>query len=296
MKIAAVKTGAVGDLIQITPALAALRKKYLQSEITLVCGAEYAHVLKNHPAVTDILTFNSRKLYSRLMPFEALNVLRLLRNFDSVYIFHTDAKWHLIGRLTGAKCSVKATGTPRCLWHLKTVNAGLNFGYSYHPEPLTVKLPAKPYIALAAGGGRNFRRYTPQKIWDKQAELALKIVQETDYCVALLGTEEDRFRTDHPKIFDYTGRTTLSDCFHIIAGAVRYIGCDSGLTHLAACTDTPVTSIFGATNPKECAPPNISNIIMSKRPCAPCEKDGTHACPENMCMQAIDVDEVFSSI
>jgi ADP-heptose:LPS heptosyltransferase len=296
MKIAVVKTGALGDLIQTTPALAALRNKHPESEITLVCGAEYAHVLKNYPAVTDIITFNSKRLYSRFMPFEAMKVANILRRFDMAYIFHTDLKWHIFGKLIGAKCSVKATGTSRCLWHLKTVDAETDFRYSFNPEPLRIKLPEKPYIAIAAGGGRNSRRYTPQKIWDKQAELALKIVNETDYRVALIGTNEERLNVIHPEIFDFTGITTLSDCFHIIAGAVRYIGCDSGLTHLAACTDTPVTALYGATDPKECAPPALQDIIMSKRHCAPCEKDGKHACPENLCMRKISIDEVFRSI
>lgn len=296
MKIAAVKAGAVGDLIQITPALSAVKYKHPESSISLVCGSEYAHVLKNHPTVTNILTLNSERLYGRFMPLEALNIANILRRFDMVYIFHTDLKWHILGKLIGAKCSVKATGTPRHLWHLKTVDAGTDFSYSYRPEQLKPELPDNPYIAIATGGGRNYRRHTPQKIWNKQAELVLKIVQETDYRVALLGTEEERLDISHPKIFDFTGRTTLSDCYHIIAGAVRYIGCDSGLTHLAACTKTPVTAIFGATAPKECAPPTVKDIIMSKRHCAPCERDGKHACPDNLCMREISVDEVFRSI
>ena len=230
------------------------------------------------------------------MPLEALKVANILRRFDTVYIFHTDPRWHILGKLTGAKCSVKSTGTLRHLWHLKTVDAGTDFSYSYRPEQLKLKLPDKPYIAIATSGGRNYRRQTPQKIWDKQAQLALKIVNETDYCVALLGTEEERLDISHPHIFDFTGRTTLSDCHHIIAGAVGYIGCDSGLTHLAACTKTPVTAIFGATDPKECAPPTVKDIIMSRRHCAPCERDGKHACPENLCMREISFDEVIKTL
>ncbi|MGE4268154.1 MAG: glycosyltransferase family 9 protein [Deferribacterales bacterium] len=298
MKIAAVKTGAIGDLIQVTPALSAIRKKHPESEITLICGVEYAHVLKNHKALDKILTFRSKRLYSPLMPFEAINIASLLRGFDTAYVFHTDPKWHTLAKISGANCicSVKESGISRHMWHLKTVGAGYGFGYSFHPEESAMNLPDSPYIAISAGGGRNFRRHTPQKIWDKQAELAIKIVEQTDYFVAILGIEEEKLNVNHPKIFDYTGKTSLSDCYHIIKGAAGYIGCDSGLTHLAACTDIPVTAVFGATDPNECAPPSVSDIIMSKRPCAPCENNGKHACKENLCMQEISVEKVFSNI
>ncbi|MCD8554779.1 glycosyltransferase family 9 protein [Seleniivibrio sp.] len=298
MKIAAVKTGAIGDLIQITPALAALRKKYPESEISLICGAEYAHVLKKHKLIDNIVTFSSKRLYSQLMPFEALHIASLLSQFDKAYIFHTDQKWHFLAKISGTDCacSAKKSGTSRHLWHLKTVGMGYDFGYSFQPEESTSELPEKPYIAISAGGGKNFRRYTPQKIWDKQAELALRIANETDYCVALLGIEEEKLNVSHPKIYDYTGRTSLSDCFHIISRAERYIGYDSGLTHLAACTQTPITALFGATDPKECMPPVRGRIIMSHLPCAPCEKDGKHACKKNLCMQEISVENVFETI
>jgi len=293
LKIAAVKTGAIGDLIQTTPALSALKHKHPESEITLICGKEYAHVLKNHPAISCVRTFSSKRLYSPLMPLEAIRILILLRGFDKVYIFHTDPKWHFSGWLSEAKYSAKEVGVSRHLWHLKTVDAGNDFGYSFRPEAIICELPGKPYVAIAAGGGRNERRHTPQKIWDKQAELALKTVQETEYSVALLGTDEDRLCVSHPKIFDYTGKTTLSDCFHIINNAEHYIGCDSGLTHLAACTGTPTTVLCGPTDPKETLPSNITDVIVSPLPCAPCERDGVPACGENLCMRGISVTEVL---
>lgn len=296
LKIAAVKTGAIGDLIQTTPALSALKHQHPQSEITLICGAEYAHVLKDHPSISGVLTFSSERLYSGLMPFETIRILLMLRGFDKTYIFHTDPKWHFLGKLAGAKCSVKEKGIRRHLWHLKTVDADNDFGYSFRPETRVCELPDKPYIAIAAGGGRNARRHTPQRIWDKQAELALKIAQETRYSVVLLGTDEDRLNVSHPKIFDYTGKTTLSDCFHIIDNAEHYIGCDSGLTHLAACTATPTTVLCGPTDPSEALPPDITNVITSPLPCAPCDRDGVPACGENSCMAKIDITEVLRII
>jgi ADP-heptose:LPS heptosyltransferase len=296
MKIAAVKTGAIGDLIQITPALSALRKKYPESEIILVCAEEYAHVLKNHPAISGTTCFSAKRLYSPMMPFEAIRIHSILRKFDKAYVFHADLRWHWLAMLSGAKysCSEKDC-TPRHMWHLRTVGMGFDFGYSFQPDKSTTLLPDKPYVAIAAGGGRNIRRYTPQKIWDKQTGLALMIAQETPFSVALLGTAEEKLNVSHPKILDFTGKTTLSDCFRIIAGAERYIGCDSGLTHLAACTDTPITAIFGATDPRECSPPSVEDIIMSKRRCAPCEKNGTHTCKENLCMREINVEDVIKT-
>jgi len=50
--------------------------------------------------------------------------------------------------------------------------------------------------------------------------------------------------------------TTLAG---VLAGAERYFGCDSGVTHLAAALGVPAVAIFGATDPRTWAPrgPNV---------------------------------------
>ncbi|WP_415238099.1 glycosyltransferase family 9 protein [Seleniivibrio woodruffii] len=82
----------------------------------------------------------------------------------------------------------------------------------------------------------------------------------------------------------------------MIDNAEHYIGCDSGLTHLAACTATPTTVLCGPTDPSEALPPDITNVITSPLPCAPCDRDGVPACGENSCMAKIDVTEVLRII
>jgi heptosyltransferase-3 len=47
---------------------------------------------------------------------------------------------------------------------------------------------------------------------------------------------------------------SLLDVAHLIAGAKRYIGNDSGITHLAAAVGAHVIAIFGPTDPRVWAP------------------------------------------
>ena len=47
---------------------------------------------------------------------------------------------------------------------------------------------------------------------------------------------------------------SIVDLAKLIAGAKRYIGNDSGITHLAAAVGAPVIAIFGPTDPRVWAP------------------------------------------
>lgn len=64
------------------------------------------------------------------------------------------------------------------------------------------------------------------------------------------------------KILPQVDLETLAACISL---SRLYIGCDSGVTHLAATTGTPVIAIFGPTNPSVWAPyaENVTTIRSS---------------------------------
>ena len=75
------------------------------------------------------------------------------------------------------------------------------------------------------------------------------------------------------------------------------ISADSGPMHLASALGTPVVAIFGPTSPQVTGPYNkkAQHIILRKDVgcLVPCyEVD----CPDNKCMKAVTVDEVFDAV
>lgn len=73
-----------------------------------------------------------------------------------------------------------------------------------------------------------------------------EVAAKLENVVWLAGPEESFDGSTH---FD-----DLPDVASLIAGATRYIGNDSGITHLAAAVGAPVIAIFGPTDPRIWAP------------------------------------------
>jgi ADP-heptose:LPS heptosyltransferase len=94
---------------------------------------------------------------------------------------------------------------------------------------------------------------------------------------------------------------TLEESIAIIAQAKLFIGIDSGLLHVAACTRTPAVGIFGPTSPQfYYAESNLKNFAVSTVECAGCHHrlprlHWITGCPHEIkCMKTLGVDEVLS--
>jgi heptosyltransferase-2 len=71
---------------------------------------------------------------------------------------------------------------------------------------------------------------------------------------------------------DLCGRTSLKEAAAWLRGARGAVGNDSGLSHLAAATGTPVVALYGATDPGGSTPwgPKARALRVNGVPCAPC--------------------------
>jgi ADP-heptose:LPS heptosyltransferase len=92
----------------------------------------------------------------------------------------------------------------------------------------------------------------------------------------------------------------IEECFAAIASAQLFIGIDSGLLHIAACTRTPAVGIFGMTFPEYRFAENYRRHFVTHRvDCAGCEhrKPRLHwrtGCPHEIkCMQSLPVEAVL---
>jgi heptosyltransferase-2 len=64
---------------------------------------------------------------------------------------------------------------------------------------------------------------------------------------------------------------TVEECFAVIAQAKLFIGIDSGLLHIAACTRTPAVGLWGSTDPKNFYSAEFrKDFIVSHVECAGC--------------------------
>ena len=104
------------------------------------------------------------------------------------------------------------------------------------------------------------------------------------------------------RVFDLSGKTTLSEALGVLASAHLFVGNDSGLAHLASAAGTPSVVVFGPTDPDATRPwdgpradgrPVRLSLARRRTPCAPC---GWPVCPiDHACMGAVTPADVLAA-
>ena len=93
------------------------------------------------------------------------------------------------------------------------------------------------------------------------------------------------------------GKTNLKQLMAVLQQARLVISADSGPLHMASSVGTPAIGVFGPTRPEITGPrgqsmPSIlqQDVGCNRRPCYHL------ACPENICMQAVTVEDVLGAV
>ena len=93
--------------------------------------------------------------------------------------------------------------------------------------------------------------------------------------------------------------TALMDLPALYAVSTLMLTNDSGPAHFAAASGLATIVLFGPETPKLYGPSGNSRVIFAGLACSPCASAFNHrktSCTDNICMQAISVDEVFAEI
>jgi len=102
-KFLILKTGALGDLSFLLPAVDQIRKRDPQARITWIVGNTYAALLRKHPGIQQVITVNEKNLFHKsifLRCYEALKLwLHLDSRYDQIWIGHRTLSALLLLRL-----------------------------------------------------------------------------------------------------------------------------------------------------------------------------------------------------
>jgi ADP-heptose:LPS heptosyltransferase len=118
-------------------------------------------------------------------------------------------------------------------------------------------------IAVSAGATWPTKRW-PTKFWRR-----LCVDLEVMGCgLVELGTEEDEAIGEGVLL---VGQTSVREAARILRTARLYVGCDSGLMHLALAVGTPVVALFGPTDPAILVRPDPNlYVVTNGRECQGC--------------------------
>lgn len=234
MRRLAIRPGAIGDVIVSLPALEHLRCDYLEiwtpsRTIPLIQFADRSR------AISD----TGLELLGVTEP--PLGLMEELGSFDSI------VSWYGTNRrdFREATAGLPITFLPALPGLESTIHATDFYLQQVGAPPggiprIAVDAVREDYAVIHPFSG------SPRKNWplERFQGLAAKLPMPVRWCAG----EEDPPLPEAFRIPD------LLDLAHFLAGAARYIGNDSGVTHLAAAVGTPTLAIFIASDPRVWAP------------------------------------------
>jgi len=185
-------------------------------------------------------------------------------------------------------------------------------------EPDASELSCVRELLRAAGGetsrwillNPNAGDLLPLRRWpaDRYVELARRLLtKHPEVRVAFTGAPNESAATAElvrvvgsPRCVSFAGRTTLRELLALYSLADVLVTNDSGPAHFATLTPIRVVALFGPETPALFAARTPRNsALWAGIPCSPCINafnNRRSPCRNNLCMQAITVEQVFTEV
>lgn len=166
---------------------------------------------------------------------------------------------------------------------------------------------APPLVVLL---NPNASDLMPLRKWpgDRFVELGQRVIaQHPTALVIVTGAASERAGADalcrqigSTRAVSFAGRTSLRELLTLYSLAGVLVTNDSGPAHFAALTPVSTVVLFGPETPRLFSALSPSAVVIWKElACSPCVNVFNHRfspCRDNVCMQAITVDEVFAAV
>ncbi len=318
-RILFIRPGGIGDAVLLLPAIDALKSRFPDSDIDILCEKRNAEIFRLSNVIDNIY------LYDR-----GLDLFRSLKNKYDVVI--DTEQWHrlsaVVAYLSGATIRIGFDTNERAklFTHRIPYSHGDYEVYSFLHliEPLidgscdfkadepfiNIKNDVASHlqdelknkdrvIAIFPGASVMERRWGG----DKFGAVA-KILSDKGYDIIILGSDADRADDERIKkhagnCVDLAGRTNLRDIAAVLKKSRLLITADSGLMHIAYAVGTPTVSLFGSGIEKKWAPEGKGHVVINKNlGCSPCTRFGyTPHCKRDVeCLSLISVEDVVAAV
>jgi ADP-heptose:LPS heptosyltransferase len=149
----------------------------------------------------------------------------------------------------------------------------------------------------------------PLRKWplDNYIQLARKLLENPQIEIVLTGTAAEKAKAEairktlaSPRCLNLAGKTTFTELMSLYCLADILVTNDSGPVHFSSLTDIHTVALFGPETPKLYGPLDKNHLILySDYSCSPCVSAFNHRkspCHNNLCLQAITVEDVFNQI
>jgi heptosyltransferase-3 len=348
-RILVIGTRRIGDVVLITPVIRSLKTRWPGAEIHVLVFEGTEGALENNPDIARVIAVKRRGTRRERL----IEAVSLWRKYDIAYsVTQSDRAsfycW-ISGRYRlGIVASGKKNLAKRILFHrhlvapaeIHTVSLALMGLELLGVEPVYQVVPpsmsAEPELAAALDrklkplGDKPFvvlqieamYRY---KAWHVAGWMELIAwLRALGYGVVLSGGTQATHDADvaavqrgaGPDVVDLVGRVSLAELATVIGRAALYIGVDTGVSHIAAATGTPMVVFFGPSNPIAWGPwpvswhqhespwrlrgsRSIGNVFLlqGSGACVPCMQEGCerHQQSDSDCLSSLNAGTVISA-
>jgi ADP-heptose:LPS heptosyltransferase len=317
-EILIIRLRSVGDVVLLTPALAAVHAWRPDLRLDVLVEPFCAPVLEGNPAV--------RKIFLRGGFLSTVGKLRQ-RHFPVVYNQHAGPTSALLTATIGSPKRVcwtrrqfsfvynvlvtdpgdkihtvehrmeqfYATGLPRGPIPPARVYTQQNARIAVASKLAEARIPpGKAYAVIHPGGKYFTKRWSVENF----AALArwLKATHRIEPIFSAGSSEAEivnELRKQCGQEFAVIDSLDLRQFIAFAAGARIFIGNDSGPTHIATAAGRPVVAIFGSSSSVHWRPWQTAyRVVQNDFPCNPCRGDHCYAFAEPRCILSVTLDQV----
>lgn len=317
MKILVLRFSSIGDIVLTTPVLRCIKNKYPEAEIHFCTKKGYASILLHNPYVSKVICLENelKPVIQEIRQTRYDYVLDLHNNLRTLMIklrLPFSTKIYSFNKLNFQKLIAVKWKKTNALPEIHIVDRYLkttapldvcndNMGLDYFlPKDFTCgALPdgfQKDYIALVIGA----QFATKQVPMNKLIELC-QLSNQRKFVV--IGGPEDQKRGEElatacSNVYNACGKYSLDGSAYLVSQASHVVSNDTGLMHIAAAFQKPISSLWGNTIPEFGMYPyepqhreQITIHEVKNLSCRPCSKIGFQTCPKRHfdCMMKLDM-------
>ncbi len=315
------KPGAIGDVLQLTPVIRALRNRFPKASISLLLGSSAtAGLFRNHADVSETIVFDKRGPHRSCS--SRLKLWRILRakRFDLVIHFQRSnlKLWFLA--TAAFPCRVLTYHkSPKREMHavvnyletlaplgIDSLDLDLELTPGEEERAFADKIVSdwkrenKPVIAFNPGASHAVNRWSIESF----VSLADKLAESLSAGIIIIGGQEDSELAQ--KIASRTrsrpvvmaGKANLLQAAAVLERCDALISGDTGPMHMATAVGTTVIALFGAADPKRTGPVGTGHRILQARgvTCVPCRKRTCVNSRYLECMEKITTNDVYEAV
>ncbi len=317
----------IGDSLAMTPALSALRKGFSKAHISLLISLRVKEVFDGNPNLDELIIYDGngkeKTLRGKVRFIESLRN----RNFDIGIVMQPRSyQAALFVYLSGIPLRIGYSHSLRNLLLTKRLNFPkkpihdidmfLNIVLSLGVRP-GGKEPYLPFSPEADEWAEKFLKksgvkprelliginpgaFKQSKRWPepRYAQLCDMLIREFRAKVIIFqGPDDDKIVGRVSTLMvekAIIAKTSIKELAAVCRRCRLFVGNDTGPTHVASASGTPVIALFGPANPERSRPWGRNNVVIKKDlPCSPCSKI---ICKELNCMKSISVEEVLRAV